>query len=129
MSLVIRIMCPLWRRLSFLVLAAELAGTSARAQPGLGIRAERVSQRPQIEALKPSGRVAELIARLSNELPGQREDAARLLLEMGPAIEPQVLWAWHHEEAAPTFPFLPEPLKSNRFELDPRLTQARYAVH
>src|SRR5258708_31846913 len=48
---------------------------------------------------------------------------------MGLAIEPQVRWALRQEEPPLTFPFLPEQVKSNRFELDPRLTQPRYAVH
>src|SRR5258708_3951709 len=48
---------------------------------------------------------------------------------MGLAIEPQVRWALRQEEPPLTFPFLPEQVKSNRFELDPKLTQPRYAVH
>src|SRR5258707_13295685 len=84
--------------LASLVLAAGLAGRLALAQPGLGIRSEQVSARPQIEALKPVGQVAGLIARLSDESTAQRQAAARALLEMGLAIEPQVRWALRQEE-------------------------------
>ena len=79
-------------------LAAALTSWPAQSQPGDGLVSQEVSPRPQIATSEPTGRVAELIGRLANESPDQRQAAARSLLQMGLAVEPQVRWALQREE-------------------------------
>ena len=57
-----------------------------------------VYQRPQPAETEPARRVAELIGRLSDESSVKRQAAARALLRMGPAVEPQLQWARQHGE-------------------------------
>jgi hypothetical protein len=104
-------------------------GLPVMGQPGAGIRSVEVSPRPEMGASKPEGRAAELIGKLASESLEERRAAERGLIAMGPVVEPQVRWAWQHEEPALTFPFLNVQANSNRFILDPRLLQPRYALY
>jgi hypothetical protein len=108
-------------------LAAALTAWQASAQPGFHIVPKEVSPRPQIETTEPTGPVAELIRRLANDWPEQRQAAAHSLLEMGLAIEPQVRWALQHEEEELSFPFLPGDMDPP--VLDPKMIPPRNAKH
>lgn len=73
--------------------------------------------------------MGELIGRLASTSPEERRAAERALVAMGPAVEPQVRWAWQHEEPALIFPFLNVAANSNRFILDPRLLRPHDALY
>jgi len=79
-----------------------LASLPALAQPGISMATVAVCPAPQLASVEPTGQVATLIAQLSEESPDRRHVAAQALLEMGPAVEPQVRWAWQHATPAPT---------------------------
>ena len=76
--------------------AVLLVASAALGQPVF--QQQVIHQRPPSVTTEPTGRVAELIGRLSAESAGPRRAAARALLDMGPAIEPQLQWARQHGE-------------------------------
>ena len=73
-----------------------LIASGAMGQPVFQQR--MVYQRPPPAETEPTRRVAELIGRLSDESSVKRRAAARALLKMGPAVEPQLQWARQHGE-------------------------------
>jgi hypothetical protein len=93
-------------------------------QPGQSILSVQVSSRLEIGATKPEGQVAELIGRLASESAEQRRAAVQSLVEMGPAIEPQVRWAWQHEKPMPRSLFV-----SRSFDLDPDVLLPHHAFN
>jgi hypothetical protein len=86
---------------TFALAAAVALLTAQRAisQPGEG-PSQMIFQRPQ-PVSEPTAHVAELIERLSDESLTNRQAAAKMLLEMGPVIEPQLRWALQHEKPSP----------------------------
>jgi hypothetical protein len=86
----------------------------------------KVSQYPQPQVTEATGRPLELVSRLSLDAPAERQPAARLLMEMGPSIEPQLRWALQREEPAPNFPGALIP-GTFSFRMDPKLLLPRYA--
>lgn len=79
-----------------LAILLVLVASGAMGQPVFQQR--MVYQRPPPAGTEPTRRVAELIGRLSDESSVKRQTAARALLKMGPAVEPQLQWARQHGE-------------------------------
>jgi hypothetical protein len=88
-----------------------------------------IVQRPSPPVSEPTGQVAELIGRLSDESPSTRQSAARRLLEMGPAIEPQLRGALRYEAPQTNFPFIYPAKAPGPVELIPAALLPRYKLN
>ena len=85
-----------------------------------------IFQLPQ-PVTKPTPRVAELIGLLSDDSPTNRRTTAKALLDMGPAIEPQLRWALQQE--IPPEPHAKGKDGSYSPELDPSILLSRHVFH
>ncbi len=87
------------------------------------------AQRPQPQVAEPTPQVAEFINQLADESPSARQSAARRLLEMGPAVEPQLRGALRHETPLTNFPFIYDQHNGASVQLVPAALTSQFRVN